>query len=122
MTPDKLAAWLTEDILLRRVPVRKSKGKGEGGQSRSRSRQPQHQRQLQQEQAQADAAALAEVKTLAEALEVPLSEAVELLADDREGYVPPIALAPTLEAAEELQGSLFTKGTVDSYVAAVIEL
>jgi hypothetical protein len=53
-------------------------------------------------------------------LEVPLAEVAELLADDREGYVPPAALAPAIEAAPE--GSLFTKSTVDAYIAAVIEL
>jgi hypothetical protein len=37
--------------------------------------------------------ALAEVKSLAEALDVPLTDAAELLADDRDGYVPPAALA-----------------------------
>jgi hypothetical protein len=59
---------------------------------RPRSRQPQHQRQLQEEQEQADAAALAEVKTLAETLEVPLAEVAELLADDRQRYVAPESL------------------------------
>ena len=79
------------------------------------------QRQLQQEQA--DAAALAEVKALAESLEVPLAEVAELLADDREGYVPPAALAPALDApAAPSKGSLLTKGTVNAYIAAVIEL
>jgi hypothetical protein len=115
VTPDKLAAWLKEDILLRRVPAPTGR--------RSRSRQHQHQRQLQQEQEQADAAALAEVKALAETLELPLAEVAELLADDREGYVPPTALAPATEVpAAPDEGSLLTKSTVDAYVAAVIEL
>jgi hypothetical protein len=53
---------------------------------------------------------------------VPLSEIPELLADDREGYVPPTSLVPTEEAAEGAEGTLLTKGTVDAYIAAVIEL
>ncbi|RKK06602.1 hypothetical protein BFJ65_g18500 [Fusarium oxysporum f. sp. cepae] len=69
---------------------------------------------------QLEAAALAEAESLAEALEVPLVEAAELLADDREGYVPPTALAPA--AADLSEGSLLTKGTIDAYIAAVIEL
>ena len=102
---------------MRRVPVSKPR------KPRSR-RQQQHQRQLQQEQEHADALALAEVKSLAETLDVTLAEAVELLADDREGYVPPAALAPaTEEATEEAPaGSLLVRGTVDAYVAAIMEL
>lgn len=92
---------------------------------RPRSRQPQHQRQLQEEQEQADAAALAEVKTLAETLEVPLAKAAELLADDRQGYVAPAGLIEATElpiAAALGEGSLLTKSTVDAYIAAVLEL
>jgi Centromere DNA-binding protein complex CBF3 subunit, domain 2/Transcriptional activator of glycolytic enzymes len=67
--------------------------------------------------------ALAEVKSLAEALDVPLTDAAELLADDREGYVPPAALAPATEApTDAAKGSLLTRGTIDAYIAAVIEL
>ena len=81
-------------------------------------------RQLQREQA--DAVALAEVETLAKALEVPLTDAVALLADDREGYVPPPALELAAQGAgapaAPVEGALFTKGTVDAYVAAVLEL
>jgi Centromere DNA-binding protein complex CBF3 subunit, domain 2/Transcriptional activator of glycolytic enzymes len=51
-------------------------------------------------------------------LEVPLTDAVALLADDRDGYVPP----PALELAAPAEGALFTKSTVDAYVAAVLEL
>jgi hypothetical protein len=90
---------------------------------RPRRRQPQHERQLQEEQERADAAALAEVKALAETLEVPLAEVAELLADDRDGYVAPAALAPATEPpVAPGEGSLLTKGTVDAYVAAVLEL
>jgi hypothetical protein len=57
---------------------------------------------------------------------VPLTDAVTLLADDCEGYVPP----PALELAAQgvgapavlVEGALFTKGTVDTYIAAVLEL
>ncbi|KAM4060804.1 centromere DNA-binding protein complex CBF3 subunit [Hirsutella rhossiliensis] len=95
VTPDKLAAWLKEDILLRRV-------------------------RQQREQEQLEAAAMAEAESLAEALEVPLAEAAELLADDREGYVPPTGLATA--AVDLTEGSLLTRGTIDAYIAAVIEL
>jgi hypothetical protein len=74
---------------------------------------------VQRAREQADAVALAEVKSLAETLEVPLTEVAELLADDREDYVLPVALASAVDVKE---GSLFTKNTVDAYVAAVIEL
>ena len=78
------------------------------------------QQQLQREQEQEEAVALAEAQALADTLEVPLAEAAELLTDDREGYVPPVALAPATEAPTE--GSLLTRSTVDAYVAAVMEL
>ncbi|KAK7582888.1 hypothetical protein V3481_012184 [Fusarium oxysporum f. sp. vasinfectum] len=117
VTPDKLAAWLKEDILLRRVapPQKKPRARGKG---KGKGKAVQLRRQLEQEQL--EAAALAEAESLAEALEVPLAEAAELLADDREGYVPPTALAPA--AADLAEGSLLTKGTIDAYIAAVIEL
>jgi hypothetical protein len=109
VTPDKLAAWLNEDILLRRVKVP----------ARRKSRSAAVQKKREQE----DAEGLAEAKTLAETLEVPLSEVAELLAEDREGYVPPAALVPAEEpTAEAAEGSLLTKGTIDAYIAAVIEL
>ncbi|KAG7120277.1 hypothetical protein HYQ44_004773 [Verticillium longisporum] len=82
-------------------------GRGNGTAVQSR-------KQLEQEKL--EAAALTE----AEALEVPLAEAAELLADDCEGYVPPTALAPA--TTDPAQGSLLTKSTVDAYIAAVIEL
>jgi hypothetical protein len=54
---------------------------------------------------------------------VPLAEAAELLADDREGYMPPAALAPATEATTATdKGPLLTRGTIDAYIAAVIEL
>ncbi|KNB16793.1 hypothetical protein FOXG_14852 [Fusarium oxysporum f. sp. lycopersici 4287] len=119
VTPDKLAAWLKEDILLRRVapPQKKPRARGKG-KGKGKGKAVQLRRQLEQEQL--EAAALAEAESLAEALEVPLAEAAELLADDREGYVPPTALAPA--AADLAEGSLLTRGTIDAYIAAVIEL
>src|SRR6185295_10242724 len=92
VTPDKLAAWLQEDILLRRVKVPARR------RPRARAGAAAVARAAQQQQEQADAAAMVEVKTLAETLEVPLAEAAELLADDREGYVPPATLALAEEA------------------------
>ncbi len=56
---------------------------------------------MRQSREQADAAALAEVKSLAETLEVPLMEVAELLTDDREDYVVPTALALTIKEKEE---------------------
>ena len=50
---------------------------------------------------------------------MPLSEIAELLAEDREGYMPPTALAPTEEAVE---GALLTRATIDTYIAAIMEL
>jgi len=108
VTPDKLAAWLKEDILLRRVPVRRPR-------ARARPRKG-----VRQSPEQVDAAALTEVKSLAETLEVPITNVIELLADDREGYMPPAALSQAVGTAPE--GTLYTKGTVDAYIAAVIEL
>ena len=40
--------------------------------------------------------------------------------DDREGYMPPAALSQAIETA--LEGTLYTKGTIDTYIIAVIEL
>ena len=117
VTPDKLAAWLKEDILLRRVKAREPRARARpAGAATARTARA---RAVRQSREHADAVALAEVKSLAKTLEVPLTEVAELLADDREDYVPPAALAPAVDVKE---GSLFTKGTVDAYIAAVIEL
>ncbi|XP_044715222.1 centromere DNA-binding protein complex CBF3 subunit [Hirsutella rhossiliensis] len=90
VTPDKLAAWLKEDILLRRVvPPQKKKPRAGKGKRQRRGRTG------------------------------PLAEAAELLADDREGYVPPTGLATA--AVDLTEGSLLTRGTIDAYIAAVIE-
>jgi hypothetical protein len=112
--PDKLAAWLKEDILLRRVPPKKP-------------RAPRKARSQQQQQQQ-EAKALAKAKALSKTLEVPLAEAVELLVDDRDGYIPPASLARVTAMDEEEdkddkdEGTLLSRGTVDAYVVAVIEL
>ena len=45
---------------------------------------------------------------------------MELLADDREDYVPLAALILAIEAS--LEGSLYIKSIVDAYIAAIIEL
>jgi hypothetical protein len=109
VTPDKLAAWLKEDVLLRRVKK---------AASRPRKRVKARARGLDLE-----ATALLEAKSLAQTLEVPLVDVAELLAEDREDYVPPAALVQELGAASgKEEGSLLTKSTVDAYIAAVIEL
>jgi hypothetical protein len=74
---------------------------------------------VRQSRKQADAAALAEVKSLAKTLEVPLTKVAKLLANDQEDYVLLAALALAVNVKE---GSFFTKNTIDAYVAAVIEL
>jgi hypothetical protein len=51
---------------------------------------------------------------------VPLAKVAELLAEDREGYVPLVALI--LKPGKGEEGTLLTKGTVDAYIAAVIKL
>jgi hypothetical protein len=57
---------------------------------------------------------------------VPLTDAVILLADNCEGYVPLPALELVAQGvgapAAPIEGALFTKGTVDTYIAAVLKL
>jgi hypothetical protein len=59
-------------------------------------------------------------------LKVPLTNAVALLTDDRKGYVPLPALELAAQGAEApatpIKKALFTKGTVNAYIAAVLEL
>jgi hypothetical protein len=121
VTPDKLAAWLKEDILLRRVKVPEVQLKRRGGRGVARRR-----RKTATDadaDAEAEAAGLAEAQVLGEVLKVPLTEAVQLLVDDREDYVPPAAFAPMAEEDKAaVEGTLLTRGTVDAYVAAVLEL
>lgn len=53
---------------------------------------------------------------------MPLAKVAELLTDDREGYVPPVALTQAAGApAASGKGLLLTKSTV-VYIAAVIKL
>jgi hypothetical protein len=78
--PDKLAAWLKEDILLCRVPVRRLRARA---QPRKGGRQSPE---------QVNTTALTEVKSLAETLEVPITNIIELLTDDRKSYIPLAAL------------------------------
>jgi hypothetical protein len=105
VTPDKLAAWLNEDILLRRVNPR-----GLGW----------RQRRLQHSGPdQGSDIALREAENLAKDLDVPLHEAVRILMEDREDYKPPDLPEP---AAGDEKGSLYTRSTIDAYIAAVVEL
>lgn len=103
VTPDKLAAWLSEDLLLRRVTV--------GG--RRPAKHPAH---------SADAgpagpgeSSLSKAEALAETLHVPLAEAVQILCDDQADYEPP-------EDVDAEEGAPLTRATLDAYIAAVMEL
>ena len=120
VTPDKLAAWLKEDILLRRVKVPKKGRRGTGhGYDQGQPLLP-----LPAE----EQAALQEAETLATTLGLPVAEAVRMLSDDRETYIPPAGISLAAGAGDSSgagageEGELFTKGTVDAYIAAVIEL
>jgi hypothetical protein len=57
---------------------------------------------------------------------VPLIDTITLLADDYEGYMPLPALELTAQGAGApavpVEGALFTKGIVDAYITAVLEL
>jgi hypothetical protein len=108
VTPDKLAAWLKENILLRRVPVCRPR-------ARARPRKG-----VWQSPEQVDTMALMEVKSLAETLEVPITNIIKLLTDNREGYMPPAALSQVIGTAPER--TLYTKGTINAYITAVIKL
>lgn len=108
VTPDKLAAWLKEDILLRRVKVPKPKKKKQASAEQPAPIPPAEER-----------AALQEAEELATVLDIPVADAIQALANDRESYVPPTTYAAPDEPQE---GQLLTKGTVDAYIAAVIEL
>ena len=113
VTPDKLAAWLKEDILLRRVKVpKKRRNRGNG-----------HTEPLLPADEQA---ALREAEALATTLGVPVAEAVQILANDWEGYILPLTVVTVTaaggSAGDGKEGNLFTKSTVDAYIAAVIEL
>lgn len=81
---NKLAAWLNKDILLRRVKVPKK---------RRGTRQP-----LPAE----EQAALREAESLATTLGIPVTNAVEMLSNDRESYIPPSGIAPAGEERRPL--------------------
>lgn len=113
VTPDKLAAWLKEDILLRRVKVpKKRRGRGNGHTEPPLPADEQ--------------AALREAEALAATLGVPVADAAHILADDRESYTLPATVAAATAAGngagDAEEGNLFAKSTVDAYIAAVIEL
>lgn len=97
-----------EDILLRRVKV--SKKRRSNGHNRTEL-------PLQAD----EQAAVLEAEALAAELAVPVNEAARILADDRESYIPPPSIA-TATANKGEEGDLYTKGTVDAYIAAAIEL
>jgi hypothetical protein len=82
VTPDKLAAWLKEDILQRRVKAPKKR--------RGRGRAEPLALVAGEEQA-----ALREAEALAATLAVPVAEAVQILANDSESYVPPPGITAT---------------------------
>ena len=104
-----MAAWLKEDILLRRVKVpKKRRGRGDGHTDPPLPADEQ--------------AALREAEALAVTLAVPVTEAAQILADDRESYILPSTIATATGTGDAEEGTLFTKSTVDAYIAAVMEL
>jgi hypothetical protein len=114
VTPDKLAAWLKEDILLQRVKVPKKHCSCSCSYTELLPLPAEEQ------------AALQEAEALAATLGLLVAKAVQMLSNDRKSYVPPASIAAAAAAAaaagDREEGDLFTKGTVDAYIAAVIEL
>jgi hypothetical protein len=57
---------------------------------------------------------------------MPLTDTIILLADNREGYMPLPALELTAQGigvpAALIEGALFTKGMVNAYIVAILEL
>ena len=104
-----MAAWLKEDILLRRIKVpKKRRSRGDGYTDPPLPADEQ--------------AALREAEALAVTLAVPVTEAAQILADDRESYILPLTIATATGTGDAKEGTLFTKNTVDAYIAAVMEL
>ena len=103
VTPDKLAAWLSEDLLYRRVAVRK----------RRLAERPAH--SANAGLAGPEETPLSKAEALAETLRVPLAEAVQILCNDQEDYEPP-------EDVDAEEGAPLTRATLDVYIAAVMEL
>ncbi|PMD51127.1 uncharacterized protein K444DRAFT_543805, partial [Hyaloscypha bicolor E] len=75
---------------------------------------------------QANTTALTEVETLAKALEIPLIDAIILLANNRKSYISPLALELATQEAEApatpAKRALFTKSIVNTYIIAILEL
>ena len=71
-------------------------------------------------------AALREAEALTTTLGVPVTEAAQILANDWEGYILLLTIATVTAASSSAsngkEGNLFTKSTIDTYIAAVIEL
>ena len=67
-------------------------------------------------------AALREAEALAVTLVVPVTEAAQILADDCESYILLSIIATVTGTSDTEEGTLFTKSTVDAYIAAVMEL
>ena len=104
-----MAAWLKEDILLRRIKVpkkRRSRGDGHTDPPLPANEQ----------------AALREAKALTVTLAVPVTEAAQILADNRKSYILPSTIATATGTNDAKEGTLFTKSTVDAYITAVMEL
>jgi len=53
---------------------------------------------------------------------VPVTEAAQILADDRKSYILPSTIATATGTSDTKEGTLFTKSTVNTYIAAVMEL
>jgi len=104
VTPDKLAAWLSEDLLLRRVVAVRG---------RRPAKQPAHSADARP--AGPEESPLSKAEALAETLRIPLAEAVQILCDDQEDYEPP-------EDIDTEEGTPLTRATLDAYIAAVMEL
>jgi len=104
-----LAAWLKEDILLRRIKVpKKRRSRGDGYTDPLL---------LANEQA-----ALREAEALTVTLVVPVTEAAQILADNCKSYILLLIIATATGTSDAKEGTLFTKSTVNTYIAAVIKL
>jgi hypothetical protein len=66
--------------------------------------------------------ALKEAEEIATVLGVPVVDTVQVLADDRESYIPPPITTTTDNDHGDREGQLLNKFTVNAYIAAVMEL
>ena len=99
---EKLVAWLQQEVLLERVPIRK----GKIPQSKKRKRSEEEIAEI-------------EARELAEQLGVDLYELPAMLAADKgEDLVEEVVVGEF----GELAGTFFTPATIDCYVAAMVEL